>query len=148
MMRMSSCLHCQSPFFPMLSHHKLNQQPNTAQLLWLTRNQPNRQMYNENSCMKTKAFPISTSLVLGVASPAKPDISVFLGTSAVLLFMYWISNFVVPELILKDLRSDQTSGDQKPDAENNLVDFENQSTSAGSKSSQTKKSRSFKSTKL
>lgn len=64
--------------------------------------------------------------------------------SAVLLFMYWISNFVVPELILKDLQSDQTSGDQKPDAENNLVDFDNQSTSAGSKSSQTKKSRSFK----
>lgn len=86
MMKMSSCLHCQSSFFPMLSHHKLNhQQPNKAQLLWLTRNQPNRQMYNENSCMKTKAIPITTSLLLGVTSPAnKPDISVFLGTRFVL----------------------------------------------------------------
>lgn len=122
----------------MLSLRKLNQQPNTAQLLWLTRNQPNRHMYNKNSSIKTKAIPIANSLLLGVIK--KPDITVFLGTSAVLLFMFWISNFVVPEMVLKDLQSDQTSEDQKPGVDNNLIDFDNRSTtSEGSKRSRRKK---------
>ncbi|KAH7860450.1 hypothetical protein Vadar_013551 [Vaccinium darrowii] len=122
----------------MLSLRKLNQQPNTAQLLWLTRNQPNKHMYNQNSSVKTKAIPIANSLLLGVTK--KPDITVFLGTSALLLFMFWISNFVVPEMVLKDLQSDQTSEDQKPDVDNNLIDFDNRSTtSEGSKRSRRKK---------
>lgn len=30
-----------------------------------------------------------------------------------LLFVYWIANFVVPELIMKDLQSDNTDEDQE-----------------------------------
>jgi hypothetical protein len=95
-------------------------------------------MYNQNSSIKTKAIPIANSLLLGVTN--KPDIMVFLGTSAVLVFMFWISNFVVPEMVLKDLQSDQTSEDQKPDVDNNLIDFDNRSTtSEGIKRSRRKK---------
>lgn len=35
--------------------------------------------------------------------------------SAVMLFMYWIANFVVPGIILKDLQDDSTTRDKKTD---------------------------------
>lgn len=44
----------------------------------------------------------------------------YLVHSAGLLFVYWIANFVVPEFILKDLQSDNTNEDQKPNNDDSL----------------------------
>ncbi|CAN4103999.1 unnamed protein product [Withania somnifera] len=45
-----------------------------------------------------------------VNSPATSgDLSVLLQTGAVMLFIYWIANFVVPEFILKGLQDDSTT---------------------------------------
>lgn len=35
--------------------------------------------------------------------------------SALMLFMYWIANFVVPKFILKDLQDDSTNNNNKTD---------------------------------
>lgn len=35
--------------------------------------------------------------------------------SAVMLFIYWIANFVVPEFIMKDLQDESTNNNNKTD---------------------------------
>ncbi|XP_055824067.1 uncharacterized protein LOC129892513 [Solanum dulcamara] len=51
-----------------------------------------------------------------VNSPAASgDLSVLLQTGALMLFMYWITNFVVPKFILKDLQDDSTNNNNKTD---------------------------------
>ncbi|KAF3614196.1 putative rab3 GTPase-activating protein catalytic subunit-like, partial [Capsicum annuum] len=51
-----------------------------------------------------------------INSPAASgDLSVLLQTGAVMLFMYWIANFVVPQFILKDLQDDSTTNNNKTD---------------------------------
>ncbi|KAK4355234.1 hypothetical protein RND71_024205 [Anisodus tanguticus] len=51
-----------------------------------------------------------------VNSPAASgDLSVLLQTGAVMLFMYWIANFVVPGIVLKDLQEDSTTNNKKAD---------------------------------
>lgn len=39
--------------------------------------------------------------------------SCYLVDSAVMLFMYWIANFVVPEFVMKDLQADEANKDAK-----------------------------------
>lgn len=51
-----------------------------------------------------------------VNSPATSgDLSVLLQTGAVMLFIYWIANFVVPEFIMKDLQDESTNNNNKTD---------------------------------
>ncbi|XP_059285246.1 uncharacterized protein LOC132038606 [Lycium ferocissimum] len=51
-----------------------------------------------------------------INSPAASgDLSVLLQTGAVMLFMYWIANFVVPGIVLKDLQDDSTTNNNKAD---------------------------------
>ncbi|TMW80471.1 hypothetical protein EJD97_019537 [Solanum chilense] len=51
-----------------------------------------------------------------VNSPAASgDLSVLLQTGAVMLFIYWITNFVVPEFIMKDLQDESTNNNNKTD---------------------------------
>ncbi|TMX04463.1 hypothetical protein EJD97_008878 [Solanum chilense] len=51
-----------------------------------------------------------------VNSPsASGDLSVLLQTGAVMLFIYWIANFVVPEFIMKDLQDESTTNNNKTD---------------------------------
>ncbi|XP_060188521.1 uncharacterized protein LOC132617525 [Lycium barbarum] len=51
-----------------------------------------------------------------INSPAASgDLSVLVQTGAVMLFMYWIANFVVPGIVLKDLQDDSTTNDNKAD---------------------------------
>ncbi|XP_052178858.1 uncharacterized protein LOC127792416 [Diospyros lotus] len=109
------CIHqCYSPFFPSLSRSKFRQQPNAARLL-----HPDTPLARRRTRRKPMAVS-STALVLAAAaSPAKSgDISVLLQTSAVLLFAYGIANFVVPEIISRDLQFDQTSKDDDSPSEN------------------------------
>lgn len=70
--------------------------------------------HNIVSPLRTKA--LTSSLVLGVESTAAAysgDLQVLLRTTTGLFFVYWIANFVVPELIMKDLQSDKTDEDQE-----------------------------------
>lgn len=54
------------------------------------------------------------SLFLAATSPPNSgDFSVIFQTSAVMLFMYWIANFVVPEFVMKDLQVDEANKDAK-----------------------------------
>ncbi|XXG46849.1 hypothetical protein AAC387_Pa02g1588 [Persea americana] len=51
--------------------------------------------------------PNSSSLFLSLTSPASSgDYSILLPASAALFFVYWITNFVVPDIISKDFQSD------------------------------------------
>ncbi|KAJ1691953.1 hypothetical protein LUZ63_016108 [Rhynchospora breviuscula] len=43
-----------------------------------------------------------------VADSSPRDISVLLPVSALLIFVYWIANFVVPKFIMEDLQKDET----------------------------------------
>ncbi|XP_057486418.1 uncharacterized protein LOC130772544 [Actinidia eriantha] len=122
------CLHCHSPFSPSFSHPKFIQPPNTS-LLQLTRTHPTKCLYKKNTSLKAIH---SSALVLATAKPG--DVSVLLQTSTVLLFVYWIANFVVPDILMKDLQSDQTSKDRKPN-DDNPSEIENRSTPSSSKSS-------------
>ncbi|KAK4341864.1 hypothetical protein RND71_037680 [Anisodus tanguticus] len=49
------------------------------------------------------------------STAASGDLSVLLQTGAVMLFMYWIANFVVPGIVLKDLQEDSTTNSNKAD---------------------------------
>ncbi|XAR56703.1 hypothetical protein NMG60_11037281 [Bertholletia excelsa] len=103
------------PSFP---HSNFKKQPYRAPFPCLPSgiNQPGRSLYKPKHLFKAKAFTAS-SLVLCVTTQPKPggDLSVLLQTGGVMLFAYWITNFVVPRFISKDLQSNQTSEDQKSD---------------------------------
>lgn len=65
------------------------------------------------------AITYSHPVVLGVNSPAATtgDLKVLIPTSAAFLFLYWIANFVVPGIVMKDLESQDASKDETPNDE-------------------------------
>ncbi|OWM81285.1 uncharacterized protein LOC116192044 [Punica granatum] len=82
----------------------------------------------------TTANAVNEFCSVAAASPAKSgDISVFLQTSAVLLGMYWIANFVVPDLISKYFGFDKVGQEDDQNKPN-----EDDSTKEGGSSSPTK----------
>lgn len=60
----------------------------------------------------------ATLFIAATNPPYSGDLSVLFQTSAVMLFMYWITNFVVPAFIMKDLQGDEATGDEKKGDEN------------------------------
>ncbi|KAL9441631.1 hypothetical protein AB3S75_020182 [Citrus x aurantiifolia] len=69
---------------------------------------------NNQRCASLKTYAIADSLILGATSPAKSgDIREFLITSAGLFFLYWISNFVVPNLLTKYFQFGKVNEDQE-----------------------------------
>ncbi|PIN15531.1 hypothetical protein CDL12_11828 [Handroanthus impetiginosus] len=60
--------------------------------------------------LRTKALHAFT--VLATSFPSTGKLSVLLQTSAVCLFAYWVVNFVVPGMILKDLQSNKKNGEE------------------------------------
>ncbi|KAL8215726.1 hypothetical protein R6Q57_022563 [Mikania cordata] len=56
------------------------------------------------------ALTSSHLVVLAVSPPATTgDISVLIPTSVAFIFLYWIANFVIPEIIMKDLQSEDAN---------------------------------------
>ncbi|KAK4439781.1 hypothetical protein Salat_0313000 [Sesamum alatum] len=107
------CINSRSLLSPLLSDHKYkhqlsaNRKPSSAQ--W------NRNGFSSVS-LRTRALP--SPIFLAASSPAAAGkLSVLLQTSAVCLFAYFVANFVVPELILKDLKSKETNKDGENPAE-------------------------------
>ncbi|XP_043692440.1 uncharacterized protein LOC122642890 [Telopea speciosissima] len=108
---------------PLLSHLTVrNKQSSPTKLLWLpsyeaTTTLPQGPKFLRTlSIMNTRALTVS-SLAQGVSSPpaASGDVSVLLQMSAVLLMAYWITNFVVPDIISEALQFDKPSKDQIPE---------------------------------
>lgn len=62
----------------------------------------------------------SSMVVLAVNSPATTgDLSVLIPTSAAFLLLYYIANFVVPEILMKDLEADDATR-EKPNEDANM----------------------------
>ncbi|KAJ7963782.1 Glutathione transport system permease gsiD [Quillaja saponaria] len=120
------CIQLNSPLLPLHSQLKHQQQLRHAKQLWPTTNKPTRtiQLIQHSaslSPLQTKALP--HSILFAATSPPKTgDISVFIQTSGLLLFVYWIANFVVPDLISKYYGFDKVSEDQKDDGVKNTED--------------------------
>ncbi|KAI3923803.1 hypothetical protein MKW92_006323 [Papaver armeniacum] len=113
-------IHCHCPALaPLLPHDKHHNLPKT--LLWLPsipKQMPSdyyRMKNNTSLRTKTKAFATCSLLLLDITSPpaASGDISVFLQTSALLVAVYLFSNFIVPDLIVKNLQKRNQSIEQE-----------------------------------
>lgn len=50
----------------------------------------------------------SEYVISATQPPQSPDPSVLLPVSAALLLLYWVANFVVPDILIKDFQSDDT----------------------------------------
>ncbi|KAF3453430.1 hypothetical protein FNV43_RR03870 [Rhamnella rubrinervis] len=126
-----------SPLLPLHVHtqlkHKL--QLGTPKLLWLSCNEPTRftpQRQQFSSSTLTQAMQNNPS-VLAVTSQAKSiDVSAFLLISALLFFFFWISNFVVPDIISKDFKFDE-SDNQKSSDDSPVENEEAEATSSSNK---------------
>eukprot|EP00262_Sarcandra_glabra_P008210 TRINITY_DN21538_c0_g1_i1.p1 TRINITY_DN21538_c0_g1~~TRINITY_DN21538_c0_g1_i1.p1 ORF type:complete len:158 (+),score=11.68 TRINITY_DN21538_c0_g1_i1:143-616(+) len=68
-----------------------------------------------------RALTTTSTLVLAIKSPASSgDYSIFIPVSAALFFVYWIFNFVVPDMILKDLQSEEPPSSREQTAEEKI----------------------------
>ncbi|WOG99752.1 hypothetical protein DCAR_0519107 [Daucus carota subsp. sativus] len=113
-----TCIASQLPLSTVISHIKQTHQMKKT-FIFHNALQFELRQHHTVSPLRTKA--LASSLLLGVAvesssSPAAAysgDLQVLLRTTTGLLFVYWIANFVVPELIMKDLQSDKTDEDQE-----------------------------------
>ncbi|RZC65689.1 hypothetical protein C5167_009376 [Papaver somniferum] len=115
-------IHCHCPALaPLLPHNKQHNVSKTKTLLWLP-NIPKQmpsdyyRMKNHTSLrMKTQAFTTSSLELIDITSSpaASGDISVFLQTSALLIAVYLFSNFIVPDLIVKNLQKRNESREQE-----------------------------------
>ncbi|KAJ1389551.1 hypothetical protein SESBI_38168 [Sesbania bispinosa] len=72
------------------------------------------QHFPSESPLRTKALPHSI-VVAATAPPQSGDLSTFLPVSALLLSIYFIANFIVPEFITKYSGYDKINEDQKVD---------------------------------
>ncbi|KAK1582619.1 hypothetical protein Q3G72_016806 [Acer saccharum] len=87
--------------------YKLSTLVNDDKLLWLSTTKTTTFALQSRhqrtaSLRKNAVLDPDSILVVGATSPAKSgDITVFLITSAGLLFLYWVTNFVVPGIISK-----------------------------------------------
>ncbi|XP_059662469.1 uncharacterized protein LOC132308412 [Cornus florida] len=116
------CLLSQSSILPLVLQLKHGQPLETPTLFWPTSYEPTTPLHRQNipTAIHVSTEAINTSIVLGVTAPAESggNITVLLQTSAVFLFVYWIANFVVPDIISKDLQFDKTSEDQRANVDN------------------------------
>ncbi|KAI3456913.1 hypothetical protein Pfo_013576, partial [Paulownia fortunei] len=101
------CINCRSLPSPFLSEHNYKHQ------IWLANKpsilQVNRIGFSLVLSLRTRALP--SPIFFAATSPVTGKLSVLLQTSAVCLFAYWVANFVVPNIILKDLQSNKTNED-------------------------------------
>ncbi|KAK8706027.1 hypothetical protein V6N13_049608 [Hibiscus sabdariffa] len=109
-----SCLHCHSPFLPLNSQlNKQKLKPKQQLLLFSSEPAPNLVLLKQNVHMRTNA----TSTPLFIAAKIPPsqsgDIAVFLQTSALLLVVYFLANFVAPYFISKYFEFDKVGEDRK-----------------------------------
>ncbi|MCD7452445.1 hypothetical protein HAX54_016552 [Datura stramonium] len=126
-----NCLRIPSPILLKISTNKFRWQHYKSKPFWLVEQQ--QQHYNAKLAtgfVKGKRSVLISPIravvdipfLLAANSPAAAprDLSVLLQTSGVMLFMYWITNFVVPQFILKDLQDDDSTTNNNKADENDL----------------------------
>ncbi|KAK3199743.1 hypothetical protein Dsin_023158 [Dipteronia sinensis] len=107
-----NCVHGFSPLTTLNSQPKQHKQYKSStlvndKLLWLSTTKTTTFALQSRhqrtaSVRKNAVLHPDSLLVVGVTSPAKSgDITVFLITSAGFLFLFWVTNFVVPDIISK-----------------------------------------------
>ncbi|KAK4278419.1 hypothetical protein QN277_016267 [Acacia crassicarpa] len=104
-------LHYSSSLLPLNGHHNHHQ----FVLLMRRTNLPFPAMIRtvQQSPVMRKALPHSSVIIAASSSSAKSlDMSVFLQTSALLLFLYLTANFLVPQLISKYFGFDKVNEEQ------------------------------------
>ncbi|KAG1347370.1 hypothetical protein COCNU_06G011990 [Cocos nucifera] len=103
------------PSHPFLNNHATQPRRGT-QLLVPIRTPTQRNPLRSHSTVQTQA--LNNVLSVAAKSPGGGgDISVLIPISAVMLFMYWITNFVVPGMISKDLPPAASEGDKASEQE-------------------------------
>nr|XP_027061460.1 uncharacterized protein LOC113688055 [Coffea arabica]XP_027061526.1 uncharacterized protein LOC113688079 [Coffea arabica] len=117
----------QCPSISIFPYNDLKPPISSTKLLWLSKFSKYEPATCGFLCMHKRNrvfwFPTRvTSAPLFLAATSPPpnsgDFSVLFQTSAVMLLMYWIANFVVPWWVLKDLEVDKTNDERKRDREN------------------------------
>ncbi|WCJ32952.1 hypothetical protein M5689_014342 [Euphorbia peplus] len=94
-----------SSFSSLLSQN--NQQFNTHRLLSLHSTQEPKRRHRFPH-IKSRAATITSSLILAETAPFKGgDLSVLLPTGGLMLFMYFITNYLVPAFIIKGYENDE-----------------------------------------
>ncbi|PIA26933.1 hypothetical protein AQUCO_08500020v1 [Aquilegia coerulea] len=127
------CIHNHYQLLPISSHVKLKNNSKTAKLLWLPIKEPTdlvRRQQNFSSILSQRTQVLNnSSLLVGLTSSPSiatattntgPNITVFIATSASLLFLYWIANFFVPSIVIKHLDSTNSNDEQESDDNNHL----------------------------
>ncbi|KAJ4981880.1 hypothetical protein NE237_032717 [Protea cynaroides] len=109
-----------SAVIPLLTYFR-HKQSSPTKLLWIPSDEAAKLLQGPNffrslNNVKTRAFTPS-SPVLGVSSPpASFDVSVLLQSSVILFTAFWIANFVVPDIVSKNLQPDNPcKKEQTPD---------------------------------
>ncbi|KAK9689242.1 hypothetical protein RND81_09G045800 [Saponaria officinalis] len=118
------CINLNSPTTQLLSfgkHNRLNCKPTTNHVFWVF---SSNSMINKKQCgvnnniasqvhtLNVDAFPASLTTLAIVAKP--PNTSVLLLTSTLFIFLYIITNFVVPQIITKRFGLEESDDDEKP----------------------------------
>ncbi|KAL2523709.1 Uncharacterized protein Adt_08763 [Abeliophyllum distichum] len=114
------CINCHSSLSPTLSERRYTQiktdnflRFSSVKSAWLQKGG------NGFSPVSVRTMALPSYPFLAAASPAaSPDLAVLLRTSALLLFAYWIANFVVPQIVYKDLQFDKTDENNSPNDKN------------------------------
>ncbi|KAF5807450.1 hypothetical protein HanXRQr2_Chr05g0233861 [Helianthus annuus] len=105
-------------------HHHHHTPPLSTLSKWSSRHTPPptgvlRRHFPNHVRTKPMAVTSSHLVVLTVNSPAAAgDISILIPTSVAFIFLYWIANFVVPGIIMKDLQADDANKDQNANDQN------------------------------
>ncbi|KAL3508468.1 hypothetical protein ACH5RR_027869 [Cinchona calisaya] len=123
---MTSIINSKPPSISIFPGANLKPHFTSTKLLWLSKSSKseaaNSGFMHIHKQDRLHALPTrvaSATLFLAATSPPNPgDLSVLFQTSAVMLLMYWIANFIVPELALKDLQGDETNEERKQEEEN------------------------------
>lgn len=87
-----------------------------TKLLWgePSKTMPHSKHFSSVSSLRTQAIP-DIIVVAATSLPQPADPSTFLPVSALLISVYFIANFVVPDFISKYFGFDKLEGDQKVD---------------------------------
>ncbi|CAA3014558.1 Hypothetical predicted protein [Olea europaea subsp. europaea] len=112
------CIDCHSLRSPTLSESRYMQEIKPAKFFcFSSKKSAWLQQDWKRFSVTTRALP-SSPFLAAVPLAASPDIAVLLQTSAILLFAYWIANFVVPRMVYKDLQFDKTDENKSPNDKN------------------------------
>ncbi|XP_057529043.1 uncharacterized protein LOC130807737 [Amaranthus tricolor] len=108
-----SCNHCCSSPVYLVSTQKNYSQNCKTQTKLCCQFSKNRRLNNKISKVGVFALKVESFTSIAVAKPA--DISVLIQTSALLISVYLIANFVVPQFISKSFELDKEAENEKTD---------------------------------